>query len=88
MKPDILTQILGFLSAIASFLGMGIVRLVQYVLPAVPNLDNLIEPLGFLALLTVFVILASAARKTALIVVVAGWVLILVRVLLMAFRLA
>lgn len=88
MKPDLLTQILGFLSTIAGFLGMGIVRLVRYVLPAVPNLENLVEPLGFLALLTVFVILASAARRTALIVVVAGWVLILVRVLLMAFRLA
>jgi hypothetical protein len=88
MKPDLLTQILAFLSTIARYLGMGIVRLVQYILPSVKSLDSLIEPLGFLAILTIFVILASAARKVALIVVGVGWLLILVRILLMAFHLA
>jgi hypothetical protein len=86
MKPDLLTQIFGFLSTIARYVGTGIVKLVQYILPSVKNLDTLAEPIGFLALLTIFVILASAARKIALIIVLAGWVLILIRILLMAFH--
>ena len=86
MKPDLLTQILGFLSTIARYIGTGIVRLAQYILPSVKNLDTLAEPIGFLALLTLFVILASAARKIALIILLAGWALILIRILLMAFH--
>jgi hypothetical protein len=85
-KPDLLTQLLGFLYSIARYIGLGIVRLIQYILPSVTTLDALAEPIGFLALLTAFVILTSAARRIALIILVAGWALILIRILLMAFR--
>ncbi len=85
-KPDLLTQILGFLSTIALYLGKGIVRLVRYILPSVQNIDMLAEPIGYLAILTIFVILTSAARKVALIILLVGWALILIRVLLMALR--
>ena len=85
-KPDLLTQILGFLSTIAQYVGLGIVKLVQYILPSVKNLKTLAEPIGYLALLTIFVVLTSAARKVALIILIAGWALILIRILLMAFR--
>ena len=85
-KPDLLTEIFGFLSTIARFIGSVIVQLVQYILPSVKDLSTLAEPIGFLALLTLFVILTSAARKVALIIVAAGWVLIFIRMLLMAFR--
>jgi uncharacterized phage infection (PIP) family protein YhgE len=85
-KPDLLTQILGFLSTIARFVGTGIVQLVQYILPSVKDLATLAEPIGYLALLTIFVILTSAARKVALIILLAGWALIMIRILLMAFR--
>jgi hypothetical protein len=85
-KPDLLTQILGFLSTFARFIGMGIVQIVRYILPSVKNLDMLAEPIGYLALLTIFVILTSAARKVALVILVAGWALIFLRIILMAFR--
>ncbi len=85
-QPDLLTQILGFLSTIARYLGLGIVRLVQYILPSVKDLSTLSEPVGYLGLLTIFVILTAAARKIALIILIAGWFLIMVRVLLMAFH--
>jgi len=85
-SPDLLTQIFGFLSTSARYVGKGIVQLVQYILPSVKDLSTLAEPIGFLSLLTVFVILTSAARKVALIILLAGWALILVRLLLMAFR--
>jgi hypothetical protein len=84
-SPDLLTQIFGFLSTTARYVGQGVVGLVQYILPGVKNLSTLAEPIGFLSLLTIFVILTSAARKVALIILAAGWFLILVRLLLMAF---
>jgi hypothetical protein len=85
-KPDLLTQILGFLSTIALYLGKGIVQLIQYILPSVKDLGMLAEPIGYLAILTIFVILTSAARKVALIILLVGWALILIRVILMALR--
>ena len=85
-RPDLLTQILGFLSTIARWVGMGIVQVVHYILPSVKDFGTLAEPIGYLALLTIFVILTSAARKVALIILLAGWALILIRILLMAFH--
>jgi hypothetical protein len=85
-KPDLLTQILGFLSTIARFIGLGIVQVIHYILPSVVNIETLAEPIGYLALLTIFVILTSAARKVALVILVAGWLLILIRIVLMAFK--
>lgn len=85
-KPDLLTQILGFLSTIARYIGLGIVQLVQRILPSATGLPDLAEPIGYLALLTIFVILTSAARKVALIILLVGWALILIRLALMAFH--
>jgi hypothetical protein len=85
-KPDVLTQIFGFLSTIARFIGSGLVQLVQYILPSVKDLGQLAEPIGYLALLTLFVILTSAAHRVALIIIVVGWALIVIRIFLMVFR--
>jgi hypothetical protein len=46
----------------------------------------LADPIGFLGILSIFVALVSVARRVAVIVLVAGWALILVRIVLMAFR--
>ncbi len=85
-KPDVLTQIMGFLSTIARFIGMGIVQLVQYILPSVKDLSHLAEPIGYLALITLFVILTSAAQKVAMIILAVGWALIVIRIILMALH--
>jgi len=71
---------------IVNIIGLGIVRVIRLILPSVATLDALAEPIGVLALLTIFVILSSAARKVALIILLAGWALIVIRILLMAFR--
>lgn len=86
MKPDVLTQIFAFLYSIARYLGIGVIRVIKYILPSIQNLDALAEPVGFMALLSVFVILTSTVRKVALVILIAGWALIFVRLLLMAFR--
>ena len=84
--PDLLTQILGFLYSAARYVGLGVIEAVRYLLPGVKNIETLAEPVGFLALLTIFVILTSTVRRVAMVVLAAGWALIFVRLLLMAFR--
>ncbi len=85
MSSDLLTQIFGFLSTTARYVGQGVIGLIQYILPDVKSLSTLAEPIGFLSLLTIFVILTSAARKVAIIILAAGWFLIVIRLLLMVF---
>jgi hypothetical protein len=85
-RPDVLTQILAFLSTIGRFIGSGIVQLVQHILPSVKDLGQLTEPIGYLALLTLFVVLTSAAQKVALIILAVGWALIVIRIILMALH--
>jgi hypothetical protein len=85
-NPDLLTQIMTFLSTIAGYLGTWIVALVQKILPSATSLPDLKEPIGYMAILTIFTILASITRKVALIILAVGWVLILLRIILMAFK--
>ncbi len=86
MQKDLLTQLMGFIYSAAHYLGVGIVAIVQRILPSAKNLGTLSDPIGFLGILSIFAVLVSVARKVAIIVLVAGWALILVRVVLMAFK--
>ena len=85
-KPDLLTQIFGFLTTIAHYIGVGVIQLVQKIIPSATGLTAIADPIGYLAILTVFVVLTGVARKVALIIVLVGWALILIRILLMAFH--
>ena len=85
-SPDLATQLLAFLSSGAHYIGLGILKAVQYIIPSVKDLTTLADPVGYLAILTGFVILTSVARKVALIILVVGWGLILIRILLLAFH--
>jgi hypothetical protein len=85
-QPDLLTQLLAFLSSIAHYVGLGVVKAIEYVLPSVKDLSAMADPIGYLAILTGFVILTSVARKVALIVLIVGWALIVIRILLVAFH--
>lgn len=87
MRQDLLTQLLGFLYSIAHYTGLGIVRAVQFILPSIRQLEVVADPIGILALLSLFVVLVSAARKVALVVLAAGWALILVRIVLLGLAL-
>jgi hypothetical protein len=86
MQKDLLTQLMGFMYSAAHYLGVGIVTVVQRILPSAKSLEVLVDPIGFLGILTIFVVLVSVARKVAIVVLVAGWALILVRIVLMAFK--
>ena len=84
MKHGILTQIMAFAYSIAHYLGTWIVALIQKILPMAKELSTLADPIGYLAILSIFVIIATTAKRVAFIIVLVGWVLIIVRIVLMA----
>ncbi len=84
MKQDILTQILAFAHSLAHYLGTWIVALVQKILPMAKELPTLADPLGYLAVLSIFVIITAITKRVAIIILCVGWVLIIVRIALMA----
>jgi hypothetical protein len=79
---DILSALLTFLYSIAHYVGVFVVYLLGRVLPATKVPTDLVDPLGYLALLTAFLILVQVAKKVAWVIVLAGWILILVRIVL------
>jgi hypothetical protein len=84
MPKDILTQIMAFAYSAAHYLGAGIVALIQKILPMATELSTLADPIGYLAILTVFVIITITIKKVALIILLVGWGLIVLRIVLMA----
>ena len=79
---EILSGVLTFLYSIAHYVGMLVVFLLGQLLPAAKVPGDLVDPIGYLALLTAFIILVQVAKKIAWIVIVIGWALILVRIVL------
>jgi len=68
-------QVLGFLYTLSDLLGQFVLYLVNLMVPAdIP--DRLVQPIGFLCLITIFLLMAEIAKKIAWIVLVVGWVLI------------
>jgi hypothetical protein len=76
-----LDQFLAFIYTMAHWVGGLIVGLVENIIP-LQTPANLIDPIGYLALLTVFLIVAEVAKKVVWGIVVVGWILIGVRVTL------
>ena len=75
-------QLLAFIYSLGHLIGIGIVQLIHTILPSMPIPEDLVDPIGLLAVLTLFLAAAAIAKKLVWIVVVAGWVLILVRLAL------
>ncbi len=76
-----LDQLLAFMYTIAHWIGTLIVNLIAEFL-TLETPASLVDPIGFLALLTVFLVITEIAKKLTWIVVVIGWVLIIARILL------
>jgi len=89
LKPlnEILHKILTFIYFLAHQIGLGIIKVVQPIFPRGVFPDSIIDPLGFLIILTLFMLLVGVAKKIAWIIVCAGWILLFIRILLMIFKL-
>lgn len=84
IKPGraILEHGLEFIYTAAHWIGQGIVNLIGMILPAVEIPEEIVNPIGFLALLTIFLAVAAVARKVVWFVVAAGWILIAIRLII------
>lgn len=84
---DILDQILAFIYSLAHGIGLVVVRAIQVVLPDEATvLNSLVDPIGVLALLTIFLAVAEVAKKITWLIVVVGWALIVIRIVLLALK--
>ena len=81
---SIIDELLAFLYSSGHLVGQGILRLVHLILPSLPTatLDQLVDPVGLLAILTIFLVVVSIAKRLAWIAVIAGWVLIVIRLVM------
>jgi hypothetical protein len=89
MKPlnEILHRILTFIYFLAHQIGAGIIKVIQPIFPRTAYPESLVDPLGFLIILTLFMLLVGVAKKIAWIIVCVGWILLLIRVLMIIFKL-
>jgi len=84
---DVLAQILAFIYTVAHGIGGLVVKAIQLVLPGeAAVLDSLVDPIGVLALLTLFLAVAEVAKRITWLIVVVGWALIVIRVVLVALK--
>jgi len=78
----IIDQLLSFIYSLGHLIGEGIVHLVTMILPSMPVPTELVDPIGLLAILTIFLVAVQVARKLTWIIVIVGWALILVRLII------
>ena len=83
----ILHKVLTFIYFIAHQVGLWIIKLIQYLVPDAQFAENVIDALGFLVILTLFMFLVGVAKKIAWVIVCVGWVLLLIRILIIVFKL-
>lgn len=82
-RRDLLGQFLAFIYSIAHGLGQLVIRAIQAILPQAGSvLDQLVDPIGVLALLTILLAIYGFAKRIIWIVVSIGWVLIIIRIIL------
>lgn len=85
---NIWDYILSFIYTIAHNLGLWGTKLIAFIFSLETTPASIIDPLGFLIVLTLFFILLTLAKKIAWIILVIGWILILIRILMIVFKIA
>jgi hypothetical protein len=84
----ILHQVLTFIYFLGHQAGLWLIKLIQYLVPDANFPESVIDALGLLVILTLFMLLVSVAKKVAWVIVCVGWILLLIRILLIIFKLA
>jgi len=90
-KPlnEIFHNVLTFLYFLAHQIGSGIIKVIHSIFPRIAFPDSIIDPLGFLVILTLFIFLVGIdlAKKLVWIIICAGWILLFIRILMIIFKL-
>lgn len=91
LKPTdlnvLLHKILTFIYFLAHQIGLGIIKVIQPLFPRNVIPDSIVDPLGFLVILTLFMLLVGVAKRIAWIIVCVGWVLLFIRILMIILKL-
>jgi len=82
MAEDILTSVLAFIYTIGHWIGEKIVGLIQSVAGIIIP-QSIVDAIGMLVILTIFLAIAEVAKKATWIIVAVGWVLIIVRIVIL-----
>jgi hypothetical protein len=85
---EILHKLLTFIYFIAHQIGLWIIRGLQTIFSRKVFPDSIIDPLGFLIILTLFVLLVGISKRIAWIIITIGWILLLIRIILSIFQIA
>ncbi len=83
----ILHKILTFIYFIAHQIGVWITNLLQAIFSSSAFPNSLIDPLGFLIILTLFVFLVGYSSRIAWIIVTVAWILLVIRIFMIIFKL-
>jgi hypothetical protein len=83
----ILHKVLTFIYFIAHQAGLGVIKLIQSIVPSATFPESVIDALGMLIILTLFMFLVRVAKKIAWVIVCVGWILLLIRILIIIFKL-
>ena len=81
MTENLLENLLTFIYTLGHWLGEKIVELIQYI-SGIKLGQEIVDAIGMLVILTIFLGIAEVAKKAIWVVVAIGWVLIIIRILM------
>jgi len=81
MAETILENVLSFIYTLGHWLGEKIVELIQYI-SGIKLGQEIVDAIGMLVILTIFLAIAEVAKKAIWIIVAIGWILIIIRILM------
>ncbi|NJD76256.1 MAG: hypothetical protein FIB08_04065 [Candidatus Methanoperedens sp.] len=82
MAEDLLTTVMAFIYTIGNWISEKIVGLIQSI-SGVLIPQTIVDAIGMLVILTIFLAIAEVAKKAIWVVVAVGWVLIIIRILIL-----
>lgn len=77
---SVLTMLLQFLQTGSEWAGSLVVRGVHFILPSLAIPPSLASSIGLLVVVSVLLGVAEVAKKAVWVIVIAGWVLVVVRI--------
>jgi hypothetical protein len=83
---DILQTIFTFIYFLAHHIGLGIVKVMQSIFTGSTFPTSIIDSLGFLIILTLFIFLIGISKRIAWIIVGVGWILLFIGILMIIFK--
>lgn len=82
MTVDMLTVVMAFIYTIGHLIAEKVVQIIQAISGVIIP-PTIVDTIGLLIVLTIFLSLADIAKKIAWTIVVLGWILIILRIVLL-----